>query len=48
MNNGYRKFSSKFVGDGDKPKSFPTFATFTDGDAFSNLTRYLINRFWPH
>ena len=31
MSNGYRKFSSKFVSDGDKPKTFATFATFTDG-----------------
>jgi hypothetical protein len=31
VSNGYRKFSSKFVGDGDKPKTFATFATFTDG-----------------
>jgi hypothetical protein len=31
VSNGYRKFSSKFVGDGDKPKTFATFATFADG-----------------
>ena len=31
MSSGYRKFSSRFVGDGDTPKTFATFATFTDG-----------------
>jgi hypothetical protein len=31
VSNGYRKFSSKFVGAGDKPKTFATFATFKDG-----------------
>jgi hypothetical protein len=30
VSNGYRKFSFKFVGDGDKPKTFASFATFTD------------------
>jgi hypothetical protein len=31
VSNGYRKFSSRFVGDGDDPKTFASFATFRDG-----------------
>jgi hypothetical protein len=31
VSSGYRKFSSRFVGDGAKPKTFASFATFAGG-----------------
>jgi hypothetical protein len=31
MSSGYQKFSSRFVSDGGKPKTFASFATFADG-----------------